>query len=86
MAIRRHTATVLNNEELDLIVNNGDLEALRQTTERLGFKDEESALRFMLAVLSKAATRVLTVTDQNGAKISLNPGPDLLRPQTQSGS
>ena len=79
MAIQRGTAT---SEELNLVVNNGDLEALKHITSQLGFKNEESALRFMLAVLSKSATRVVTVTDQNGAKISLNPTPDLLQPNT----
>ena len=83
MAIKRGTST---NEELNLTVNNGDLEALKQTAARLGFKDEESTLRFMLAVLSKSATRVITITDQNGAKIGLNPTPDLLQPNTPATS
>lgn len=68
--------------ELNLVVNNGDLAALQETTRRLGFKDEESMLRFMLAVLSKSATRSVTITDQNGMKIPLTPNDGLLRPDT----
>jgi hypothetical protein len=79
MAIRRGKDTP---EELNLLVNNGDLEALKKTAMRLGFKDEESMLRFMLAVISKSATRVITITDQNGIKISLNPSADLLQQTT----
>ncbi|MEO8637762.1 MAG: hypothetical protein ABI430_02580 [Candidatus Taylorbacteria bacterium] len=78
MAIERLSTST--GEHLDLSINNGDIEALRNTATRLGFRDEESMLRFMLAVLSKSATRVITITDQNSAKVSLNPSPDLLRP------
>jgi len=81
MAIRRGDTSPA---EWNLVVNNGDLEVLQQTASRLGFRDEESALRFMLAVLSKAATRAITITDQNGGKITLNPTADLLQPQPQT--
>lgn len=77
MAINRTESTA---EELKLTVNNGDLAALRETATRLGFKDEESMLRFMLAVISKSATRSLTITDQNGTKIPLTPSEGLLKP------
>lgn len=60
-------------------VNNGDLAAIKETVNRLGFKDEESMFRFMLAVISKSATRSLTITDQNGAKVPLSPSEGLLK-------
>lgn len=80
MAIARLGTT--NTEHLDLSINNGDFEAIKNTVSRLGFKDEESMLRFMLAVLSKSATRSLTITDQNGIKIPVTPSEGLLRGST----
>lgn len=76
MAINR--ANTSTGEQLNLEINNGDFEALRTTTQRLGFRNEESMLRFMLAILSKSATRSITITDQNGTKVSLNPSDDLI--------
>ena len=78
MAIVRLTSSGVDH--LDISVNNGDFEALRGAVQRLGFADEERMLRYLLAVISKSATRSLTITDQNGNKISLNPSPDSLIP------
>jgi hypothetical protein len=82
MAIKRPASPAPSNPENELIlaVNNGDLEALRDAMRRFGFRDEESVLRFALAVLSKSATRSLTITGLDGARISLNPSTDLLKP------
>ncbi|OGI58002.1 hypothetical protein A3C60_02255 [Candidatus Nomurabacteria bacterium RIFCSPHIGHO2_02_FULL_37_45] len=76
MAIDRLTTS--NNEHLDISINNGDMNALREAVRKLGFADEERMLRYLLAVITKSATRSITITDQNGAKISLNPSADLL--------
>ena len=80
MAIQRRPAPASSDttQELLLAVNNGDLEALRSAMKRFSFKDEESVLRFALAVLAKSATRSLTITDLAGARVSLNPSSDLL--------
>ncbi len=67
--------------ELPLIFNNGDLVALKSAVERLGFKDEESLLRYVLAVFAKSATRTLTVIDLEGKPVALNPSDSLLAPQ-----
>ena len=83
MAIVRQTVAVPAPEnpiELGLIINNGDFQALKKTVERLGFKDEESMLRFALAVLAQSATRSLKVTDTNGKEVTLNPSETLLKP------
>ena len=77
MAIIR-TISASPERELPLLFNNGDLTALKSAVERLGFKDEESLLRYALAVLSKSATRTLTVIDQDGKSIALNPSETLL--------
>ena len=81
MAIVRSSSTPSTTPatELSLTINNGDFEALRDSVARLGFKDEESILRFMLAILTKSATRSITVTDQNGSKIPLTPSESLLK-------
>lgn len=72
-------AATSNEEHLDLVINNGDYQTLRETSDRLGFLNEESMLRFLLAVISRSATRSITVTDQNGAKLPLTPSDGLLR-------
>jgi hypothetical protein len=64
--------------ELPLLFNNGDLIALKEAVSKLGFKNEESLLRYALAVISKSATRTLTVIDQDGKSVSLNPSDTLL--------
>jgi hypothetical protein len=72
MAISR-TIPGTDDEVLSLFFNNGDLTALKSAVSRLGFKDEESLLRYILAVMSKSATRTLTVIDQDGKSVAFNP-------------
>lgn len=79
MAINRPATPPASTNELILAVNNGDLDALRDAMNRFGFKDEESVLRYALAVLTKSATRSLAIIDQNGVRVNLNPAADLLR-------
>jgi len=84
MATRQETNTFTPSaEELALIINNGDLASLRETMNRLGFKDEASMIRFALAVLAQAATRSITVISQNNARVSLSPSEDLLKSTTE---
>lgn len=77
MAINRLPSS--DGEKLELTINNGDFLALKEAVAKLGFANEEKLLRYLLAVISKSATRSLTITDQNGAKINLNPSDDLLK-------
>lgn len=77
MAIDR-TPNTRGLEELPLYFNNGDLAALREALNRLGFRDEESAIRYMIAVLSRSATRSVSVIDRNGVKADLTPSDTLL--------
>lgn len=79
MAINRLPSS--DAEKLELTINNGDFAALKAAVEKLGFENEEKMLRYLLAVISKSATRSLTITDQNGSKISLSPSVDLLKPE-----
>jgi hypothetical protein len=60
------------------VLNNGDLKSLEGTRERLGFLDDASLLRFLIAVASQSATRSLTITDKDGKVTSLNPAPSLI--------
>ena len=55
-------------------IYNGDWEALQEVTNRWGFKDETSALRFALAVLSKANKNNLSIGGE-----SISPAKSLLR-------
>ena len=78
MAITRINPNAPVEGELPLLFNNGDLVALKNAVGKLGFKDEESLLRYALAVISKSATRTLTIIDQDGKSIALNPSESLL--------
>ena len=79
MAIRREAvAYTPKADELALIINNGDRVAMKGTADRLGFKDEESLIRFALAVLAQSATRSVTIVNQSNERVSLNPSADLL--------
>ena len=84
MAITRTPTTHNEEDSLALVFNNGDLAALRDAVERLGFKDEESFLRYLLAVASKSATRTLTVIDTDGKSQQLNPAEALLAHAAQA--
>ncbi len=81
MAIKRIAGTETKDDALNLAINNGDLDALQTAMNKFGFRDEESVLRYVLAVLSKSATRSLSIIDQDGARVSLNPSTELLRPE-----
>lgn len=78
MAVIRSTSPAPETE-LPLTFNNGDFSALKSAVERLGFKDEESLLRYALAVFSRSSTRTLTVIDLDGKSIALNPNEALLK-------
>ena len=78
MAINRKES-VTPETGLPLVFTNGDLDVLSGAVERLGFKNEESLLRYALAVISKAATRTLTVVGPDGKSIALNPSEALLK-------
>lgn len=86
MAIIRKSQIESTEEQkegtLVLEFNNGDFQALSDTVKRLGFKDEESMLRFALAVLKQSATRSLSVTDTSGKAVSFNPSSTLLKSET----
>jgi hypothetical protein len=72
------------DESVDLTINNGDLLALRQIYKDWGFKDEESVLRYALAVLTKATNCTLYYLDDLGEKVGLQPSDAVKKPADQS--
>lgn len=80
MAINRDPSST--DQLLKLDFNNGDLEALRSTAQRLGFRNEESMLRFALAVMAQSEGRIVYV-EKSDKKIGLQPSADLLAEQPQ---
>lgn len=76
MAIRKHgeehDIQGSNGQTVDIY--NGDWEALKDITKKWGLKDETSALRFALAILTLAETDGLSV---NG--VTTTPAESLLR-------
>jgi hypothetical protein len=81
MAITRKPEEPAEEGSLPLIFSNGDLTVLKEAVERLGFKDEESLLRYVLAVIAMSATRTLTVIDKDGKSVPLNPSESVLKPR-----
>lgn len=72
-------ASLVNENGLLFNVDNGDLVALRAVLSKWGFRDEESALRFALAVMKQAEKGVVFIDRGDGAKVGLSPSDDLLR-------
>jgi len=79
MAIIRSANQPNPEQQLNLDINNGDLVALKDAAQKLGFKDEESLLRFALAVLTQSATRAVTIVGKDGKSVSLTPSASLLK-------
>jgi hypothetical protein len=67
-----------NNDDLQLIINNGDLRALNQIKSKWGFKDNESILRFAIAALTLTDDGYLYAEHKDGTKRILKPADDLL--------
>lgn len=61
-------------------LDNGDLAALDAAMLQWGFLNQESALKFAIAVLLRANDKEITVS-QNGVKIPVEPGENLLKPK-----
>jgi len=68
-------------EGLFLGLSNSDLEALEQAIKKWDFKDEESFLKFVIAIMIKSGDdKNLFITDKEGHKINMSPSDDLLNP------
>ena len=61
-----------------LNLNNGDLIALEETVKKWGFKDNESALRFALAVIAQSEGGLVYIDSKDQKKIGLKPSQELL--------
>lgn len=78
MAIIKNEETS-TEEVLSLVINNGDRKALSAIVENWGFKDDISALRFALALLSVTKRGTLYHDKPEGGKIAVSPADALLR-------
>ena len=70
-----------NTNDLNSILlnlNNGDLIALEETVKKWGFKDNESALRFALAVIAQSEGGLVYIDSKDQKKIGLKPSQELL--------
>ena len=75
----QQVASLENESGLLFNVDNGDLVALGAVLNKWGFRDEESALRFALAVMKQAEKGVIFIDRGDGTKIGLSPSDDLLK-------
>jgi hypothetical protein len=69
-----------DDEKLGLEINNGDYRALKVIKDKFGFRDEEAALRFALAVLTQTNGDTVYIEDESGNKVGLQPSDSLRRP------
>lgn len=85
MAIVNKTPEAPSEKERILLeINNGDLEALGTIREKWAFKDEESVLRFALAVLIQAEDNAVSVKTKDGKSTSLRPSDNLLEAKKET--
>jgi hypothetical protein len=73
-----------NDEQLSLVIDNGDFQALKAITKKFAFVNEEAVLRYALAVLTKSSKDTLYVDDGTGKKVALEPS-DSLKTGTNDG-
>jgi hypothetical protein len=82
MAIKNITSVSPNpppsSDALTFSFDNGDRNVLELIKNKWKFKDEESLLRFALAVLVKAEGNSVSVKNESGGEINLKPSDDLL--------
>lgn len=67
-----------NSDQMSIRFSNGERKALEEVINKWGFKDEESFLRFALAVFVKSNDRSVSIKDESGKETSLCPADSLL--------
>lgn len=84
MAIKKISEEKNNNNVLGrtILIENGDLEALKAIVDSYGFKDEESALRFSLALLTTALGKSIVVEDDSDRQY-VKPSNSLLKEKSK---
>ncbi len=68
-----------DDPKLNIIMNNGDLGGLDRAMKKWNFKDEESLLKFSIAVLLSAKDGSLYTRMDDGKKQTLSPVENLLK-------
>jgi hypothetical protein len=69
--------TASDFEGVFLALNNGDKAAIEEAMKRWKFKDEQSLLKFALAILIKAENNKVSI-QSGGSQINLTPNESLL--------
>lgn len=78
MAIKTLSKNTDMTKNITLLFDNGDYGALETIKEKWKFKDEESLLKFALAVLLKAEHSIVTIRSDSGQDVPLKPSENLL--------
>ena len=79
MSIKKIDPTTATPEDtITLKFDNGDFAALETIKKKWKFKDEESLLKFALAVLVKAEQNTVSIKNESGQDTSLKPSENLL--------
>jgi hypothetical protein len=79
MAIKKLPSEINSTTSIALNFDNGDYEILHKIKQQWNFKDEESLLRFALAILYKAGEHSVSVKDDGGNEITLKPTENMLQ-------
>ena len=74
--------TTRQTDQITLVINNGDLQAINDVISKYNFKDEESLLRFALVALLRSESNGIYI-DENENKVFLQPSEKLLSPREQ---
>lgn len=78
MAIKKLPSEIHAASSVALNFDNGDYEVLNTIKKQWNFKDEESLLRFALAILYKAGEHSVSVKDETGNEVTLKPTENML--------
>lgn len=78
MAIKKLPSDIHASDSVALNFDNGDYAVLNTIKQQWNFKDEESLLRFALAILYKAGEHSVSVRDETGNEVTLKPTENML--------
>ena len=85
MSIKKETIPAVDQSvSYRLVIDNGDLQAIKDVMDKYRFLDEEALGRFALYVLLKAEKNTVYI-DEGDKKIALSPADRLVKPQEQHG-
>jgi hypothetical protein len=78
--IRATDTSTNDHPELTLVIDNGDLQGLKDALSSYNFKDEEALLRYALFAMLSSQDNNLYVRDESGSLAKIVPNNSILLP------